>query len=205
MAIRKKKTVTDANGAAGGPDIITNSNGIPNATLGQTLLGTTVTKSAVAGAANKKALYVIKDGSSEPVDQTALAAALAAGWKLLPGSVRRRFKDLTGATVGKSLKLYCNVVTDVTVGWDQRKAVYDRVTAAARTELGQDTTAGTPAQVVFGGNYFVFSTPYGGVAAGTIIPRNGLKGTVRFKEATSTADTVDSGLYTSYANGDFAV
>lgn len=205
MANKKTQTLTDPNGAAGGPNVITNSSGTPNATLGQTALGGTVTQSAVAGARNKKAIYVIKDGGAEPVDQTALAAALAAGWKLLPGSTRRRFKDITTATVAKSVKLYCNVVTDVTIGWDQRKSVFDEVDAAARTALGQDTTAGTAAQVVFGGNYFVFSTDYGGVPAGTIIPRNGLKGSVRYKAASSTATTTSSGIYTSYANGDFGI
>lgn len=204
--VKRKQQETD-NSLETGPKVITNSEGEPNALLGGTLLlgGGTRTVSAVAGASNKKSLYVIKEGKSEPVDINALTAALNAGWKLLPGKVRRRFRILPGqeATVsGKSKQLYCPVVTDVTIGWRQGIENYNRVTAEARTFLGQVETPGNKNQVVIGGNYFVFNEAYGDIPANTIIPRSGLKATVKFKAAVSTATSSDSGTYTSYAKGD---
>lgn len=202
----KRKPVETDSSSETGPHVITNSAGEANAPLGQTLVGsgTTRTVSAVAGASNKHALYVIKDGNSEPVDILQLTTAIAAGWKLLPGSVQKRFRTLPGLAAGtlKSKMLYCPVVGDVTIGWRQGIQNYNRVSADARTFLGQVETPGAKNQVVIGGNYFVFSTAYGDVPANTIIPKSGLKATVRFKAPTSTATSTDSGLYTSYAKSD---
>ena len=205
--VKRKQQETD-NSLEAGPKVITNSEGEPNALLGGTLLlgGGTRTVSAVAGASNKKALYVIKDGKSEPVDVNALTAALAAGWKLLPSSVKKRFRTLPGLVGGaaKSKQLYCPVVVDVTIGWRQGIQNYNRVSVDARTFLGQVEVPGNKNQVCIGGNYFVFASAYGEIPANTIIPKSGLKATVRFKESVSTATSTDSGLYTSYAKGDLA-
>lgn len=203
MARKRTPVITDANGAAGGPDILTLSKGATaNATLGQTeFTGSgAITKSAVRGASNKQAIYVSQNGSVEPIDQTALATALAAGWKLVSaGYAKKRSFSLTGiAGAVKSIQLYCDVVTDVTIAWKQNKKSHDLVPATARTFLGQDTTAGTPAQVVTGANYFVFSTAYGIVPANTLIPRAALKASLRFAAETDTS----SGVYTSYAKSE---
>ena len=206
MPRKTTPVITDANGPAGGPDILTLSKGATaNATLSQTEFtgpASTLTKSAVRGASNKKPIYVIKDGSVEPVDQTALANALTAGWKLVSaGYAKKRSFNLPSVATGiqKSVKLYCDVVADVTIGWSQSKKIYDRAgVGPARTFMGQDLTPGTPAQVVLQGNYFVFATAYGLVPAKTLIPREALKASVRFAAATD----LDSGVYTSYCKSD---
>lgn len=205
MAGKRQPIKTDPSAEAG-PDVGTNSEGEPNAELGQVLAkgSTAPSKSIVFGSSNKKALYAIRNGKTEPIDYNAMTAALAAGWKILPDSYPRRFRNLLAGGSTGSKQLYCPVVTDVTIGWRQANAVYTRVTAAAREFLGQTEIAGAKSQIVVGGNYFIFATPYGDIAAGTVITKKALKATVRFKAATSTATTSDSGLYTSYAKGDLA-
>lgn len=203
---KRQAVITEPTGVGTGPATLTESRGATaNATLGQTEYNgpsSTLTKSAVRGASNKKPIYVIKDGSVEPVDQTALAAALNAGWKLVSaGYAKKRsfsLPDVGGASLAKSVDLYVPVVADVTIGFKQAKKVYDAVPAAARTFLGQVTTPGNQDQVVRGGNYFVFATAYGIIPAKTLIPRSALKASVRFSAPTDTT----SGVYTSYAKSE---
>jgi hypothetical protein len=195
-----EKFTADTDGDAITPDVGVRGKGTANAALGQVVLGPGITKTAVFGASNIKAIYIKKKVGNkweyEACSYEKLGDALTTGgYKLASAktNVSRSF-DLTAAAAGLSRKLFCKVESGCTVGWSQANTVYSRVTDAARNHFGQTATPANAKEVVYGANYFVFATVWNGIPAGTLLSKEALKATVRYADATAS----NSGVYRSY-------
>jgi hypothetical protein len=195
------KIVTDNDGSAITPKVGTKSKGTALAEAGQMILSGTLDKSAVFGAQNLKAVYMKKKKATgyeyEAVDFSKIGAMTTAGWTLAGRALKgTRSFSMGGTTTGVKLseQLYCKVHSEVTIGWKQRKDVFDKIPVNVRTFMGQTQTAGNKEEVVIGGNFFAFSTPWNGIPKGTLIAREALKAKVRYAQASDTT----SGVYSSY-------
>ena len=139
----------------------------------------------------------------EYVSYANIADMKTAGYEVVSiGKVRpRRLTDITTgatATQANSVPLHVKLTTSVTYEWRQAGQSYTKVTAAARTALGQiDGQATTRADVCTRASAFIFKEEYAGVPAGTLLGINSVKATVKYAEPTPT----NKGLYTSFCDG----
>lgn len=206
------KISMDVNGSSVNKGI--DAKGTAMAEAGQVLISAIVgapAASIVFGANNLIAIYMRKKKAGvgyeyEAVGPLSVDDMKVKGYEVVSGAsfpIRTIANTaLTGAGgLAGSKVLHVKLTASVTYQWSQQGEVYTKVSADARTALGQiDGASTTKNEVVQRASAFIFKEPYAGYAAGTLIGLKGIKARYRYAAATPGA-TGSSGVYTSFADG----